>query len=255
MYRHLFAFWTFVAATVLLAGLPSTAESQSMTASGYDVEAVQITCGPRGPASTAFAPVARLVAARENRLMKQFGSHTEVVIDAGSAQGIAVGQEFLVRRAFDLHDDGVEDPLELSGAQTAGWVRVTEVHPQTAVVEPVHLCRELGEGDFLEPFELASVPARLADGDPTAAGTVLFGADGRRTAGEHELVVIDRGLAHGIQAGQALQVVRSEFGAGAPVFIVGDATVVAVMSNAAMVRIDRARDAVARGDLVVAAMP
>jgi hypothetical protein len=62
------------------------------------------------------------------------------------------------------------------------------------------------------------------------------------------LMVIDRGADHGIRAGQRLTLFRRRPGRGARPTVVGDAIVVAVRSDSATIRVERAIDAISSGD-------
>ena len=62
------------------------------------------------------------------------------------------------------------------------------------------------------------------------------------------LMVIDRGLDNSIRVGQRLTLFRRPLrGAGTP-SVVGDAVVVAVRSDSATIRVERATDVISSGD-------
>jgi hypothetical protein len=65
-----------------------------------------------------------------------------------------------------------------------------------------------------------------------------------------DLMVVDRGSDHGIKAGQRFTIFRQPAGGSGPVSKIGEATAMVVNPGTTVVRIEKAIDAVAVGDLV-----
>src|SRR4029077_9577908 len=88
-----------------------------------------------------------------------------LVLNAGSARGIQLNQQFYVRRLFrtaETHNDKLPHTV-----QTAGWVHVVAVNAAMSIVTPDHTCSDLRKGDYFEPFVAPALPA----GDIYAAWT------------------------------------------------------------------------------------
>jgi hypothetical protein len=209
----------------------------------------EVACGP----AAAWEPplAAMRIVAGEIQGRATFGPGEVVIVDAGRAHGLEVGQEFFVRRAFrDQFLEPVDGALPPMTIRTAGWVRLLEVHEGTATARILHSCDAIGDGDYLEPFTLPVVPPPLAGapdyGDPAR---LLLGDERRQIGAAGTLMVLDRGADQGVLAGQRLTVFRPTI-EGGPVRRVAEATVMTVRPHTALIRIETSRDAVYVGDLV-----
>ena len=131
-------------------------------------------------------------------------------IDAGEKQGVAAGQNLVVRRRFQTGDWTVPKKLQTFGEQAAGLVQIMETHRDSAVAMVVYACGEIVAGDTLERT------CRSRRSSPSAAGTPRFdeparitlGENGRKTAAAGQMMVIDRGIMQGVQRGQRLTIFR-----------------------------------------------
>ena len=79
----------------------------------------------------------------------------------------------------------------------------------------------------------------------------MYGSEQRRSAGLGEFMLIDQGTNHSVAVGARFAIYRDIRVGGAPLASVGEATVVAIGPTMAVVRINRARDAIFTGDLAV----
>jgi hypothetical protein len=209
----------------------------------------EVACGP---IAVWELPIAAMrVVAGEVAGRTLFGPGEIVIVDAGRAHGLEAGQEFFVRRAF--RDQFLEAPrgeLAPLAIRTAGWVQLVDVREGTSTARILQACDALGEGDYLEPFTLPVVPARLA-GEPDYAdpARLLMGDERRQMGAPGRLMVLDRGADQGVEPGQRVTVFRPTV-EGGPVRRVAEATVMSVRPHTALVRIEAVRDAVYVGDLV-----
>ena len=129
----------------------------------------------------------------------------------------------------------------------------------TTIASVDHACGDILVGDFLEPFQMPDA----ADGDITAVDTtrepdftsiskVLYGSEERRSGGAGEFMLIERGMNQDVAARR--RTTRSTAISRCPArrsASIGEATVVSVGPTMALIRINRARDAVFSGDLAV----
>jgi hypothetical protein len=65
-----------------------------------------------------------------------------------------------------------------------------------------------------------------------------------------QMMVIDHGIMQGVARGQRLTIFRRLPGDPASTLMLGDGVIVAVRADSATIRIERAKDAIAVGDLV-----
>ena len=212
-------------------------------------ETEELACAPRLAVGWPLSPLT-LVGSQEGPLKNLLGPGDRLVIPAGTDQGLAVGQQYFVRRTF-VPRSGDRSQL---GLKTAGWIRIVATQRMAAVAAVVHACAGFELGDHLDPFELPLVPPLGPRGtanyaDPPA--TVLFGRDGASIVGTTEFLVIDRGTDLGLTLGQRVMIFREGAGPTGPVIELAEAAVVLLSPDWATLRVLRMRDIVYAGDLVV----
>lgn len=241
--------WTSVAVAGVLLGAGAAVSAWPGgirdQAPGALYDAYRLACAPRavrGGAPDGLAHVQSSI----NPLQGTYGPGDTLMVDAGNNRGLTVGQLFYVRRVSRPLEPGAEkDPwLEI---RTAGWIRLTEVNDASALAAVVYGCDAFAQGDYLEPFELPTVPSPLSPpGQPdyAAPGRVLFGVDRRMAMGEHNFVVIDRGSNHGVKPGQHVTFFRYVGQDTEPRTTTALGTVMLVLTESATVRIDKMLQAV-----------
>ncbi len=186
---------------------------------------------------------------------KRFGSENglyfagdQLIVDRGSADGLAVAQNYVARRTFKPSRGSLVPAAEHS----AGLVQVIETSEHSAFVVVIYACDEVMRDDTLAAFkpELA-VPAEPI-GTPAYddAARILFADQGQLVGAVRRLVVVDRGLDQGVHPGQRFTIFRrARNGSGSPI-VLGDAVVISVRSDSATIRIEHASDAITFDDLV-----
>ena len=115
---------------------------------------------------------------------------------------------------------------------------------------------------YLEPFVAAPMPTAIAARSPTQftdaaptttqftdMGRLMFGTDGRRSFANGDLIIVNRGTAHGFTAGARISIWRDPKTAG-PLVEVGSAIVLTVAGDTSTVIADRVRDVLYAGDWV-----
>lgn len=209
----------------------------------HDVASV---CGP-SQLDVPHAPLARLVAHRHDAQRQLYVPGDEFVIDRGTAAGVHVGQNLVVRRQFRVGHSG--DRGSLIGEHTSGVIQVVTADANAAFAVVVYACDEFVRGDYVAAF--APEPLRAADPaglpDYGRAGRVLFADEGQLMGAPRRMLVIDRGREDGLRAGQRLTVFRRGRD-GRARRTIGEAVVVAVKARSATVRVEAATDAVQFGD-------
>jgi hypothetical protein len=213
-------------------------------------EALASVCGPSHLSGA--APVARVAAHRDERGRRLFGHGDQVILDAGLEAGLAVGTNVVVRRTFHA---GQRDRLGRTvpvGEHGAGLLQIVEALEHSAVAAVVYACDEFSAGDYVERFDPQPMWHAKPYGTPdfSTAGRVLFGDEGQVVGSPQQLMVIDLGGNHGLEAGQWITVFRRIGDVPGPVSQVGRAVVISVKPTSSTIRIESARDAVVAGDLV-----
>jgi hypothetical protein len=194
-----------------------------------------------------------------------FGAGESVRIAAGTAQGLQAGQDYFVRRLVaNPFSAGSPHGTTHHQIHTAGWIHIAEVHGAEAVATVTHACDEVSAGDYLEPFQLPTVPEPGAPGqaDLTAVGRLVFGDEWAELGGPGSYMVLDRGSLQGIRPGQHVTLFRPTSGGagGASMYRgtgktpsgfvrVGEATAMLVRPGTTTLRVDRSDGVIYVGDV------
>jgi len=200
-----------------------------------------------GPAKLESAPVSiGTIRARRYAANGLYGAGDELTVDGGTANGLALGDHFVVRRTFRADWDA----RDLVGEHTAGLVQIVAADERTAVAVVIYACDEMLPGDRLAPFHPEPRrPARPAGTpDYRHAARILFPDLGQMIGAPRKMMVIDRGAAFGVSAGQRVTLFRRRAADRDPA-IIGDGVVVAVRNESATIRVDHASDGIFDGDL------
>lgn len=237
-------------AAIVLAPVASFAQVAAARTASRDM-AGELACGAR--ATSTLPDMSIRVAPGREKGKSLFGPGETLVIRAGTAQGMKIGQEYYVRRLIaDRFVQPAGDNVKTSSVHTAGWVRIVDATADSAIAEILKACDAIEEGDYLEPFVRPEVPTATKEGEPDFAnpGHVMLGDDRRQMAAQGDLMVLDRGSDHGIHAGQRLTIFRTTGGGTGPVARIAEATALVVHPGTSVIRIDKTSDAVTVGDLV-----
>jgi len=246
---------TVFAASALLTASSGVAQTPARPAAPAQKAVVSDITTPIGCAPQAVStPPAATIRVRNGQEPTKylFGTNDGIVLTAGSAQGVAVGQEYFVRRVVpDRFTVPMSDGTIPISIHTAGWVRVVDVQSDAAIAIVTNACDGVMQGDYLEPFTPPGNP-----GAPTAAGTpdfanpahIVLGDERRQVGGQGSLMVIDAGSDRALKGGQRLTIYRNS--GGGTIVTVGDAAVVTVYPGTSLVRILSSHDAVYVGDLI-----
>jgi hypothetical protein len=170
----------------------------------------------------------------------------QLVIDGGTLNGLEVGQNVVVRRFYRVNGAG----SDATGEHTAGVLQIQDADERASLAVVVYACDELMKGDFLASFnpEPVRAPDRAGMPEFEDAARILFADAGQMMGVPRRLMVIDRGTEVGIRVGQRLTLFRRQPRSARPPAVIGDAVVVAIRTDSATIRVERASDAVAFGD-------
>ncbi len=215
-----------------------------------DKEMLASVCGPRASMDYSIA-VGRVVSHRDDASRLLLGPGDLLRIDAGENQGVAAGQNLVVRSRFQSGDLNAPKKQQTFGEQAGGLVQIIEAHRDSSLALIVYACGEIVAGDTVEPYVAQPAFFAVSAGTPRfdEPARITIGEDGRKTAAAGQMMVIDRGIMQGVQRGQRLTIFRRTFGEGSNISI-GDGVIIAVRADSATLRIDRTVDAIAVGDMV-----
>jgi hypothetical protein len=215
---------------------------------------IAVACAPPPVVATMPDMAAVINGSQDPVPRRAFGVPELLTLSGGSDRGLQLGQEYFVRRIFRTAENHLDRLPHQE--QTVGWVRIVAVNATTAIASVDHACGDILAGDFLEPFQIAALPDVTSvdtshEPDFTSPGHFLYGSEQRRSAGPGEFMLIDRGMDKSVAVGEHYAIYRNLKIDGAPLSAIGEATVVSIGPTMALVRINRARDAVFSGDLAV----
>jgi hypothetical protein len=216
-----------------------------------DKEILASVCGPRQSPDFTLA-IGHVVSHRDDAGRALLGPNDLLRIDAGEKQGVADGQNLVVRRRFETGERFAPKKLQTYGEQTVGMVQIVETHADSSVAIVVYACGEISAGDAIERYVPQPAFFAVAPGSPRfdEPARITTGEYGQQAASAGQMMVIASGIMQGVQRGQLLTIFRRAASHSGPVNIIGDGVIIAVRADSATIRIERASDAVVVGDLV-----
>jgi hypothetical protein len=239
-------------AFVLTIALPAVAQRGPAPAgTSLPAEVISLACAPR---LTYEAPAVslRITGGQESMPRESHAPGDLVTINAGTRDGITVGQEFYTRRVLASGEVRVSrtNPATI---RTTGWIRVWAVDEEMSLATITHSCDAVALGDYLEPFMLPTIPAiSKLTGPPERGnyGIVLSGQDRRTQFGSGDYLLINRGSSQGVTAGARFVVYHDKKTPGNFLFQIAEAVAVDVKADTATLHVLNAIDAISAGDYV-----
>jgi len=242
-----------LAAGLLTLAAPASAQrAPSSGPTGLSADLLAMACAAPSLAYERPPMPLRITGGQDSFAHHVYYTSDLVTINAGTRNGIAVGQEFFVRRALVER----RAPITLktpASIRTAGWITVYSVDEEMSLATVTHACDTIEVGDYLEPLVHREMPAASADrGEPTRGdyGRVQSGTDLRRTFGKGDFFVLDRGADFGITPGANFVIYRDKKQSANFLYEIGEAVAVSVSATSATLRLTVTRDAVLQGDYV-----
>jgi hypothetical protein len=246
--------WSRVLVSSLLVGLaaaPAIAQSKPEVLSSMQAA---LACAPPASIESAAPDALRIIGAQDATTRTTYGPPDLLVVGGGSQAGVQLGQQFFIRRPVRFGTGGSRHPGSI---RTVGWIRITSVNDTTAIATIEHVCDAILHNDYLAPFVMPTLPAdaerveATGELDFTSLSRVMVGNENRGTAGTGDFMLMDRGGGQGITAGKRFAIYRDVGVFGMPLAALGEAVVVNVGKDMALVLINSARAAVHTGDYLV----
>jgi hypothetical protein len=239
------------AAAGLLAGTEATFAQRAPApgTTGLPADVLSLACAPTLTFEAPAVPL-RITGGQDSTFRRIYFPGDLVTLNAGTRNGIEVGQQFFVRRVIAPRRAPVtrDTPATI---RTAGWITVYAVDDWMSLATVTHACDTVQVDDYLEPFLMPVVPEPLA-ARPKAQrenyGRVMLGQDGRRSFANTDYLTVDRGTDHGVTLGTHFVLYRDKLVDDNFLFEIGEAVVVDVKPDSSTLRVTKALDAVAEGD-------
>jgi hypothetical protein len=247
---------TAVLITVGLLAATSPARAQrgpAASSTNLSPEVLSLACSPSAVLEAPMTPL-RITGGQDSFARRIYAAGDLVTINAGSQNGIEVGQEYYVRRLQTSNRAPVsrDNPATV---RTTGWIKVYAVDERDnlSLATISHACDTIEVGDYLEPFKLPVVP-RVSKERPKPErdnyGKVLVGTDRRTSFGKGDYFVINRGSDHGIEVGSQFVLYRDKKQAENFLFEIGEGIATEVKSEMSTVLVTVSLDAIESGDYV-----
>src|SRR5688572_12616290 len=145
-----------------LAALPVSAQRAPAPGSvNLPGDVLALACAPSMAFATPPMPL-RITGGQDSFVRRIFVPGDLVTLNAGTDNGIEVGQQFYARRV-QVQGGQAATRSRPGVIRTAGWIRVYAVDDRMSLATIEHACDTIEQGDFLEPFELPSMPAVSAE--------------------------------------------------------------------------------------------
>jgi hypothetical protein len=180
-------------------------------------------------------------------------------LSKGTSSGLKAGDVFSFHhRIYPVKHPSTGRTLG-EKVEVTGWGRVILAQESASTLIVEHACADIHAGDYLRPFEKATVPLtlrrtpadRLTPATGKVQGYIVDIADDAMIAGAGHLVTIDLGSDSGIAPGNVLVIYRTMYpSVPTPRNVIGEVVVIATRDKTATAKVLSSNDAVMTGDLI-----
>jgi hypothetical protein len=241
-----------MAVGLLAATSPARAQrGPAATSPRLSPEILSLACSPGAALEPPPMPL-RITGGQDSFVRRIYAPGDLVTINAGSKNGIEVGQEYFVRRLQVANREPISRDTP-AAIRTTGWIKVYAVDDDMSLATISHACDTIEIDDYLEPFKLPVVPTVSKDRPKPQRdnyGKVLVGTDRRASFGKGDYFVINRGSDHGIEVGSQFVLYRDKKQAENFLFEIGEGIATEVKAEMSTVVVTVSLDAIESGDYV-----
>ena len=131
---------------IILTGLGTLPASAQALGDNLSALQIAIACAPPPVAAKERPDAVRVLGAQASEPKTILGQTDRLVLSGGSARGIAVGQEYFIRRL--IVDPAVPGKKDRAWpVHTSGWITIVAVSETTAIATVRNMCSAIGNGD------------------------------------------------------------------------------------------------------------
>jgi hypothetical protein len=238
-------------AAILLAAPAAAQRGPAPASTHLPADVLSLACAPKVAFEAPAMPL-RVTGGQDSFIRRTYLPGDLMTINAGTINGIAVGQEFFVRRLQISRREPVT-PETPASIRTTGWIKVYAVDDEMSLATVTHACDTIEVDDYLEPFALPTVVEAAAErGKPERDnyGRVMVGSDRRRSFGKGDFVIVNRGSEHGVTAGAHFVFYRDKRMLENFLYDLGEAVAVEVKADISTLHVTVSRDVIQEGDYV-----
>jgi hypothetical protein len=244
-------FGAVAVAAVLGSATLAAQRGPAAAAANLPAEVIALACAPKAAFEFPNTPL-RVTGGQDSGVRHSHAPGDLITINAGSQNGIEVGQEYYTRRVV-IADREKITPATPATVMTTSWIRVWAVDDQWSLATITHACDTVDVDDYLEPFVLPTMPT-FASNKPKAErdnyGRVLTGESRKRLFGKGDFFLLDRGSNQGVKPGAQFVMYRNKQQPQNFLYELGEAVAVEVKPDSSTLQITLSRDAIMEGDLV-----
>lgn len=240
-----------IGATILCAPVVLAQRAPSTGPTHLSPDILAMACAPAVAYAEPPMPL-RITGGQDSFARLAYTTNDLVTLNAGTKNGIEVGQEYFVRRALVERRAPITRQTPAS-IRTTGWIKVYAVDDEMSLATVTHACDTIEVGDYLEPLVHRTLPSASAQrGKPERDnyGRVLPGTDFRRSFANGDFFILNRGADFGITPGAQFVLYRDKKQAENFLYEIGEAVAVSVNADWSTLRVTVARDAIHEGDYV-----
>jgi hypothetical protein len=214
-------------------------------------DVLALACAPKAVYEMPPRPL-RITGGQDDVERRIYSPGDLITINAGTNNGIEVGQEYFVRRVLTEGDRRVSYASP-GNIRTTGWIRIYAVDKEMSLATISYSCETIDVGDYLEPLALPAVPVPQADAPRPQRSNyarIMFGTDRRRSFAVGDFFVIDHGTDHGVAPGARFVVYHDKLIPGNFLYEAGEAVAVDVQPETSTLKVTLSRTALMSGDYV-----
>jgi len=202
-------------------------------------------------------PAGVIVSTHQNRVI--VGEDDIVYADIGRANGANVGDRFSIYKKMGPVSHPISNVILGDRVMPLGELQLSELEEKTSKAIITKSFQEIGAGSFLLPYRDRKVKVPLKAADRDLVGYIVETQTGNTALAVGDVVYLDLGRAHGLQAGNLLYIVRDVKPdqrytlakiEKLPVEVLGALVVVDTGHNSSTAVIVKSVDTVYRGDRV-----
>ena len=243
------------AATAAAAGKPAEAPAQPEEAA--PLREFSVTGGEGFLMERQILPTGLIVSTHQNRVI--VGADDIVYTDIGRVNGANVGDRFTIYKKMGAVSHPVSNVILGDQVLPLGELQLSEVEAKVSKAIITRSFQEVSAGSFLLPYRERKLKVALRAADRDLIGYIVETQTGNTALAVGDVVYLDLGAAHGLQAGNLLYIVRDvkpdqRYALAKieklPVEVLGALVVVDTGMNTSTAIIVKSVDTVYRGDRV-----